>query len=233
MNDRITRHYNAFTRITAYGTSNAAAFGVKSALPGYFTELGALLKKMDDAKAGQLGGGADVTAGLLAAVQDDLQSIGRIARSLDDVHPRLKDKFPTVGTTEQSILTTADAYLKELEILPTDNAATKTAKTDLADVFIAHEMPETFVEDLRADRDAVKPAGDAAKNKGTEKVEDTAALDLFSHQGMRIRGRIVAALKAKYARQQDKLAAALSATHVERAPERTKPSAPQGATPAK
>jgi hypothetical protein len=223
MNDRIKRHYDAFTSIVTYGTANAAQFGPKSALPAYFTQVDGIVKNMDAAKAGQLGGsGADVAAGLLAALQDDLQSIGGIARAVDTDQPGLNDTFPTVGTTEQSILSTADNYLTQLEIQPADNAATQTTKTNLANVFIAHEMPDTFVEDLRADRDAVKPAGDEVQSKSTGKVENTAALNLLSHQGMQVRAKIVAALNAKYARQPDKLRAAQSATHVERAPQRSK-----------
>ena len=230
MNDRLIRQYNSFVTTVAFGTQNAADFAPTSALPGYFTQLGQTITKMDAAKAGQLGGsGADVTEGLISALQADLQLIGGIARSLDEDNPGLKDKFPTVGTTDQSILTTADAYLNQLEIRKTDDDATQTAKTTLANLFSAHEMPDTFVEELRADRDAVAPASAAQAGKSSGKVENTAALTLFARQGMKLRQKIVAGVSAKYSRQSDKLRAAQSATHLERAPQRSNGKSGNGA----
>ena len=120
-------------------------------------------------------------------------------------------------TTTQSIVSTADAYLNQLEIQLTDDAATKA----LAQIFINHEMPSTFVADLRSDRDAIPAAALNETNTEKGKVKDTASLDLLSRQGMETRDLALAALRACYTRQPDKLRAAESAAHVERAPKRS------------
>ncbi|MGI9086518.1 MAG: hypothetical protein ACR2HH_02060 [Chthoniobacterales bacterium] len=234
MNDRITRYYKAFKNLAAYGRNNADSFGPASALPGYFTGLDNIIQQMDPANADRLGGsGADVTDGLLTAVQTDLQLIGGLARSLEPSHPGMKDKFPTVGTTDQSILGTADHYLAELEIQPADTAAEQAAKTALQTLLVAHEMPADFVSHLREDRDAIAPSAEAEATVKNKKVKGTGTLDLLAHEGMNLRGLIVSGLRAKYSRQSDKLAAAESAAHVERAPQRAKktPAQPTNSTP--
>lgn len=81
MNDRIKHHYDIFGRTVTLGKGKAADFGPKSALPGYFNDLG-VVTEMHKAKAGQLGGsGADVTEGLIGAIQVDLQLIAESSAS--------------------------------------------------------------------------------------------------------------------------------------------------------
>jgi hypothetical protein len=222
MNDRIRRQYNTLNTLSAFITANAADYSATSALPDYAATMKDVATKIDTAKAGQLGGsGADITDGLLQALKTDLQNIGGIARPMDALQPGLKDKFPTVGTTTQSIVTTADAYLTQLEIKLTDDTATKAAKNALAQLFIDHEMPSTFVADLRADRDAIPVAVVDETNTEKDKVKDTASLNVLSRQGMQTRDLAIAALRACYTRQPEKLRAAESAAHVERAPQRS------------
>ena len=159
MKDRSTRQRTAFRKFGGFITTNVADFSPGSVVPGYGTGLTGIAGEMDKKAADQLGGsGADVTDGLMGAVQTDLQLIGGIARTNDIDHPGLADKFPTVGTTATSITSTADAYLKQLEITPTDTPAESAAKTALAAIFTSHEMPADFVAHLRADRDLITPA---------------------------------------------------------------------------
>lgn len=231
MNDRIRRQYNTLGTLSTFITDNAADFSAGSALPGYATQMKGIIKQMDDAKAGQLGGsGADVTDGLLDALKTDLQNIGGIARTNDVDHPGLKDKFPTVGTTAQSILSTADAYLDKLEIQPGDSASVQATKTALAKIFTDHEMPGTFVADLRADRDAVPQARTEQQTKTSGKELDTASLSALARKGMETRDKAIAALRARYSREADKLRAAEAAAHVERAPKREKKEEKSGGT---
>jgi hypothetical protein len=176
---------------------------------------------MESASAGQLGkSGADVKGGLLSALQTDLQLINGIARALDPDNPGLADKFPAASNSDNSITSTADAYLSVLEIKPADTPAVQAEKTALQQLFITHEMPATFVAELRTDRDAVNPAATAHDNKDFSKVQSTASLRAQDGVGMKHRGQIAAACEAKYSRVPDKLAAARSAFHIHRAPKR-------------
>jgi hypothetical protein len=227
MNDRHSREHTAFNRLATFIANSAADFGPTSALPGLGTALKGVADDMNSAASGQLGGsGADLTGSAVGTLQNDLQLIGGIARSNNAEHPGLKDKFPTVENTVLSVTSTADAYLAQLETKPGDSPALQAAKTALGQIFIDHEMPATFVADLRADRDAIPSALTAEATKSDSKIKSTAGLDVLSQQGMQIRGRIAAGLRARYSRQPDKLRAAESAIHIERAPKRPKTPAP-------
>ena len=226
MNDRIKRQRDSFEHLATFTLGHTADFSPTSALPGLAGSLQTILGQIDKDKAGQLGGGVDVSGGLLGAMLADLQLYGNLARNLDADHPGLKDKFPTVGTTEQSILTTADAYLAELEIGPDDDAAKQAAKSALAALFIAHEAPATFVQDLRDDRDAIPTAVAGETTKSDDQIKSTASLDQLAHEGMKLRGQILAGLRLRYSREKETLRAAESAAHVERAPQRAKKTPP-------
>jgi hypothetical protein len=76
------------------------------------------------------------------------------------------------------------------------------------------------VTELRSDRDAVDPTATAQETKSNTKVQNTALLTAQDRLGMKDRDQIEVALFAKYSRVPDKLAAARSATHIERAPKR-------------
>ena len=121
-----------------------------------------------------------------------------------------------------SVVTTADAYLAKLEILPADSPAIQAQKTALAQNFIAHELPATFVADLRADRDAIETASQTQEGKRQTRVEDTGAIETtLADAFVQIRF-LNAIMHNKYSRNLDKLRAWKSATHIERAPQRKK-----------
>lgn len=197
----------------------------------HFASLKAALKRADDAKAGQATGTGNASrVTLIDAMRIDCRNIRRTAAAIAQEQPGFDADFPASAHTDSSVLTTADAYLAKLEIQPADNAAAQAAKTALAAKFLAKELPATFVQDLRDDRDAIDAAGETVEGKRQEGVEDTTAIGhALNDAYVQIR-YLNAIVHNKYSRVPEKLRAWKSATHIERAPQRAKP-APGGTTP--
>ena len=181
---------------------------------------------MDNAVAGKLGGGTDAKVGAILALGIDAGNIHRTAVALEPQNAGLAGKFPIADHSDASIIATADAYLLELEILPGDSPAVQAAKTALANLFIAQDLPATFVADLRADRDGLNPVVDAQEGKRQDKVEDTAELEVLIKQGVALVNLCDAGVHNKLGRNADAMRGWKSASHLERAPKRAKPTTP-------
>ena len=77
-------------------------------------------------------------------------------------------------------------------------------------------LPVDFVEDLRADRDALDACNTGKHSDNLEGVESTSAIDTLLSQAQAIVTRLDAAIQNKYSRDPDKLAAWKSASRTER-----------------
>jgi hypothetical protein len=225
MNDRDTRRYDAAKRVQTFGVENRADFAAGSEAATRFANLDAALQKVDDAKAGQAAGSGNASkVTLIDSVRIDCGNIRRTAVSIAQDEPGFDDDFPASEHNDTSVLTVADAYLDKLEIQPTDDAATQAAKTALAARFIAHELPSTFVQDLRTDRDAMDAVSGQVEGKRQSTVEDTSVIGLALTEAFKQIRYLNAIMHNKYSRVPEKLRAWRSATHIERAPERAKKS---------
>jgi hypothetical protein len=89
--------------------------------------------------------------------------------------------------------------------------------------FIAYALPADFVEDLRADRDAIDDSNSANHDDNFAGVESTKAIDLVLGQIQSVVTRLDALMQNLYRRTPEKLCAWQSACHVERAPKKQKP----------
>jgi hypothetical protein len=136
------------------------------------------------------------------------------------------DDFPASEHNDSSVLTTADAYFARLEAQPDDDAATQVAKTALVARFVAHELPPTFVADLRHDRDAIDAVSDSVEGKRQGSVEDTSVIGLGLTEAFKEIRYLNAIMHNKYSRVPEKLRTWKSATHIERAPLRAKKTGP-------
>jgi hypothetical protein len=83
MNDRETRRYDMFGRVTTFGQSNAADFTAGSEATKRFGNLATIITGLDQAKAAQQGGGSTAKSVLLDALRLDVQNVTRTARALD------------------------------------------------------------------------------------------------------------------------------------------------------
>ena len=235
MNDRTKRRYDKFGREITFFNDNKADFAPDAEAAKRTGNLQRIVQGMDDAKAGQGGGSAAPKEVLLDALRLDLGNIRGIATAIDQDEPGFADRFPAAGNSETAVTTTGDIYLAQLLPASDDTAAEKAAKTALTARFIAHELPATFVDDLQGDLDAIAEANQQLDSGDQGAVENTAALGRLAKEGMKESNYLDAIMRAKYARNPDKLRRWESASRLERAPQRAKKPAPPagGTTPPK
>jgi hypothetical protein len=224
MNDRDILRKERLERVTTFRTDNATDFTPGGKAAKLFDGVASIVADLDKAKVGQLR--TPVTkATLLDALRLDLQDIARTARAIG-----LEDPAFPVGAyspvphadIETPLLTHADAVLELLEDAATDTAEQKAAKAALRALFIDYEMPDDFVEDLRADREAITAANSGKTSDNLEGVESTSAIDTLLLAGGKLVVQLDALVRNKYKRNPDKLRAWQSASRVER---RAKPAA--------
>jgi len=222
MNDRDNRRYNRLTTVQTFGRANAADFAPGSKALTHFANIDGLIIDLDNAKAGQTPARVSKET-LLDALTLDFQNIARTARAIELKENGFAAPFRAPdNSTERVITTHADTLLQLLEDQASDSAATKTAKGALRARFIAYELPEDFVADLRAARQAITDTNKRNQDRTQEGVENT---ELIGQLLGRAKDEVIeldAIMHNKYARQPEKLRAWHSASRVERAPQREK-----------
>jgi hypothetical protein len=235
MNDRDIRRYDSFKRVQTFGDDNAGDFAAGGVAQANFTTIDQVIADLDKAKAGQVTNANTSMDTLLNAVRLDIQNITRTAAAVDQDEPGFADKFhPPKAYNPAALLTTADAFLLQLADQPTDSNAVKTAKAAMVAKFVAHEISAAFVTNLQTDRQAITNAQAAIESGSEDRVGNTAAINPLIQQGMKALNTLDAIMHNKYSAQPDKMAAWMSASHIERDPKRNnvKPAAaPQVATP--
>ena len=223
MNERERRRYDAFGRSQTFCTNNADDFAEGSKALACSASLASITTKLDTEKARQASASPTAKEVLLDALRLDIQNITRTARALDQDEPGFAAQFRPPETSGQgALLTATDAILARLKVQPDDDAATKKAKAALAARFVAHELPEDFVQNLADDRAAIDAAQDAMEDADNDGVESTAAIGKLIKDGMKELTTLDAIMHNKYARVPEKLRTWQSASHIERAPQREK-----------
>ena len=222
MQDRDQRRYDRLTRVQTFGRQNTAEFAPGSKAKTHFPHVDTHLTGLDDAKAGQSPARVSKET-LLDALVLDFKNIARTARAiaLQENGFAAPYRIPD-NPSEAAITTHADALLLIFEDQPADPAATKTTKAALRTRFIAYEMPGDFVEDLRADRAAVRAANQHNQGETQEGVENTSLIGQILGRAAADVQELDAIINNKYARQPEKLRAWQSASRTERAPQREK-----------
>lgn len=230
MNDRDVRRYDRATRAQTFGRENATDFPAGSKAKTHFTNIDGLIDQLDDAKAGQSPNRVSKET-LVDALSLDLQNIARTARRIETKENGFAAPYRIPDNTSESAITThADSVLKRLEDQAADSAAVKTAKAALRTRFLEYEMPADFVTSLRADRDAIIEANQRNQGEVQGGVENTELIGQLLGKINDEIGELDAIMHNKYSRQPEKMRAWLSASHVERAPQREKKAAPAKTT---
>ncbi len=231
MNDRNILRFDRVLRVQTFGRDNTEDFASGSKARVLFLELNPIINDLKNARVDKLRQPVGKKA-CIDALNEDFKDIARTARAIVIDEPN----FPVAvyrrprTRTETPIATHADALLQLLEDQEQDTPAQLAEKQALRAKFVAYELPEDFVEDLRADRDALT---DCNKNKHSdlsESVEATAAIDELLNQAQAVVTRLDAAVKNKYARVPEKLAAWRSASRTAR-PSKPAKSTPPAPTP--
>jgi len=224
MNDRDIRRLDRALRVQTFGRDNATDFAPGSKATALFQELNPIISALAEARVGQLRQPVGKEA-IIEALSDDFKDIARTARAIlldEPSFPVALYRHPRTYV-ETPVATHADALLQLLEDQPTDTPAQLSAKSALRAKFIAYELPADFVDDLRADREALTACNEEKHSDLQGGVESTASIDSLLAQAQTIITRLGAAVKNKYARVPEKLAAWKSASRTERQPKPNQP----------
>jgi hypothetical protein len=220
MDNRETRRYDAFQRIKTFGTDNAADFAPTSTATANFAAITTVVAGLDSAKAGQKPGKNTSKEVLVDDMRLDIQNITRTASAIALEQPGFADSFrPPVNDNEGALLTTTDKFLQQFAAQPA-----------LVAKFVAHEMNAGFVTHLQADRAAITTAQKQQETTREGGVGSTATVGSLIAQGMKALTTLDAIMHNKYGSNPDKMAAWLTAAHIERDAKRAKQT-PAPATP--
>lgn len=208
MDDRNIRRFERATKVNNFGISIAAEIAPGSKAATLLAELGPIITQLEAARVGQLRGPVGKDA-IIAALNADFKDIARTARAIKLDEPAFSDDaFRHPATSVETPVTThADSLLSLLEDAATDSPAQLAAKAALRAKFTAYELPADFVEDLRADRDALKTCNAGKHDDNLEGVESTSAIDTLLTAAQAIISRLDAVIQNKYRSDPDKLAA--------------------------
>jgi hypothetical protein len=219
MNDRDTRRFDMFVRAKTFGEDNATDFAVGGAALTLFVELDGVIGKLETARATQNNSARTSKQSLLDAMRLDVQNIIRTAAAIAQREPGFADSFrPPVSYNEGALMMTTDKFLLQLAAQPGDSNAVATAKAALVAKFVAHEMNASFVTSLQNDRAAVTAARAQIETGREDSVASTTAIGPLIAEGMEIVTTLDAIMHNKYGAAPDRLAAWISASHVERDP---------------
>lgn len=221
MNNRETRRYDVLVRVQTFGTDNSADFAAGSTAATNFATVTTVINSLNTAKAGQKPGRDTSSEVLLNAIRLNIQNITRTASAIDQTSPGFADSFrPPTQFNPSVLLTTADKFIQTL-----------TAQPALVAKFTAHEMPANFVSALQADRTAYSADTTQRETKREGGVGNTATIGSLIAQGMQAVTTLDAIMHNKYASQPAKMAAWLTAAHIERDAQRGTTPTPPPATP--
>jgi hypothetical protein len=221
MTDNEGRRHQTMGRMRGFFVQRAPDFAEGSIARQMIDDLAAAVMDLEGAAAGQQASHGQVqqhttTKGdARRALRDDLEAINRVARLIGR-----EDLFPLPPRQNDELLINAARAFS-------GNAFPLKAQ------FIAHEMPANFLEDLSSDITAFDAAVAA---QGDALGDRVAAGSLVSDQidrGMELRRGLDIIVKTKYANDPTVLAEWASASHIERAPRRSKtePTPPPPAPP--
>jgi hypothetical protein len=218
MDDTQNRRHSMFVRVREFIQQRIADFSETGVVRQLFTQLKVIITELEQLAAAQATGigqarlGTENRAETRAALRDDIDAIYGVARTMG-----VESQFqrPTTNNDE-ALLQAARSFA--VNALP------------LKAQFIAHEMPEDFLDDLNADIAAFEAAIVAQGNAVGDHVSASAAMDDLTDRGVETVRKLDPIMKNKYADSPGNLAEWLSASHTERAPKRPKTSA-GGSTP--
>jgi hypothetical protein len=226
MDDRSAARYDKFVRVLNFGRANQADVATTDA-PQHLDKLDAVIKGLDKAKAGQKGGSAEAKDVLIDALRIDVANITRTASTIGQDEAGFEKNYrPPAAPNPAAIVTAADAIIAQLVELPTDDNATKAAKTARRAKFTAKGLPADFAANLATDRGAIDSAKTTEDNSDSEGVKNTALVGKLVADGMKECNYLDAIFHNVYTRNPEKTRAWMSESHLERAPERKKKPAP-------
>ena len=211
MNDSEKRRYEMQVRVVQFGSDNTADFTGVAALK--FTELGTKVGDIETKSAAQQSGFGqsaqqfEVKDTARENLRDEMSDISRTAKSMEYEFDGISNKFQFQrNMTDANMLAKARAFYTE-------------SLTYNAD-FISYGLPTTFRADLKSSADAFEASFSSTATATAEHVTATSDVAAKIREGMIIVRILDGIVKNKYANDPGKLAAWLSASHVEKAPKK-------------
>ena len=226
MQDNERRNYEMLVRARDFFVQRAASFPAASRGGELIEELNEALSEIDmnaEAKVSHASAAAQGTTNRREAretLRRNLEALNRTARAMALDTPGLDKRFQMPrGSSDQSLLITARAFLTNSETLKAD--------------FIRNEIAATFHEDLRGLISGFEQTITRQNQNLGARVSATRAVKTTVARGISIVRRLDAVVRNKFAEDSAALAEWERATHVERAPRRAKqkPASGNGESP--
>jgi hypothetical protein len=208
MNSVINRTYEMFVRVLSFASERAGAFAEGSLGAETVAELKRVVEELTESATTQTSGLSSVqraTAERLAAresLRESMQAITRTARVMAIDTPGLENKFrlPRSGS-DPALLQAARAFAADALPLKAE--------------FLRHEMPESFIDDLKEDIAELERAmGQQNTGRGAH-VSATASVESAAERGMNAVRKLHVLVLNKFREDPATLAAWESARHVE------------------
>ncbi len=213
MDDFNTRRMNMFIGVEQFSQIEAALFPTGSFANELVVDLRQLISELEtQASAQETGFGTARQGGqskdaARAELKESLEAISRTARVMSVTVPGLEDKFRAPrSVSDQALLAIARSFAAEAAPIKAE--------------FIKRGLPATFIEDLNEDIAAFEEAMNQRVQGTQGHITATAAIDELTERGMQIVRELDAIMRNTLANNPAKLAAWMSASHVERAPRR-------------
>jgi hypothetical protein len=220
MENKIIRECASFDHSLVFCKTNSTDIPTTSKGPGYVIGLTGIYTLLVKAGATQKPGTVSAQNALITALDKTLDTMATIASAYSADVPGFADGFPRPAHFNPGeVLRTANVYLAQLVPAATDDAATVAAKAARVQVFVDHAMPATLVADLQAQVKGIGTVSDTHEANREQGVLSTAQITSLVRGGRKQRNYLDAIFRAVYANNPEKLAAWISASHVERDPQ--------------
>jgi hypothetical protein len=211
MNDRQNRRIQTLRRVNDLGLERRSDFAPTSVATQLFTIVKNSLDEVEGHAASQAASSGSSRQGTATreqarfAVREDLKAISRTAAIMTDKFPGLDEKFRLPREdNDQDLLNAGNAFIAEA--------------TPIAADFIAYELPADFLDDLRADLQALEDSISAQSTGKGQRIAAGVGLDQSIDNGMAAVRKLNAIMRNKYANNPAVLAQWISASHTERDP---------------
>lgn len=218
MNSIERRKLNLFRRVIAFGETRLADFPAESLSGNLFSDLNRIVADLVRSGAGQLStGGANRASGTTRAtarknLRRELVAISRTAKLIGRQVPGLADKFRLPpNNADQTLLLAANAFAADA--LP------------FRDLFLSHELPVDFLDELNAARTAFDEAVRIQTTAAMEAIAVNRSVNEGIARGVETVRRLDVLVRNKFRNDPATLAAWASASHLERASRQASPKA--------
>lgn len=212
MNNEIIRnHYDAFTRMKAFGETYAGVFAPNSRAAAQFAVISGVVTAMETQGVLKLSGtqgfrgGTGAKAVAAENLREEMRAIRDTAEAISEAEemPEFDDQFLMPRSYSYDVLlTTAKAFLAD--------ASANEA------LFLEFEMKPSFLADLQADISALENADDTQDAGLSQQVGGTAELTAEVKKGLAARKQLLPIMKNKYSGQAGILAEWATATRIVR-----------------